>query len=68
MGSASDIAGYENRVNQWKRNVEICKNELARARTATEKSVARSNLNRAKEMLQQSKEDLKRAKAAARKK
>ena len=68
MGSSSDIAGYENRVNQWKQTVENRQKELARARTATEKSAARYNLNAAKEMLQRSKEDLKRAKERAKKK
>lgn len=67
MGSGSSVAGLENEVKQWQRNVEIRKNALSNARTATEKSAARSNLNSAKEMLQRKKEELKRAKARAKK-
>lgn len=67
MGSGSDVAGAEARVKQWQQNVETRKRALANAKTASEKSAARYNLNAAKEMLQREKEALKKAKANAKK-
>lgn len=67
MGSGSNVSGLEAQVKQWQQNVAIRKEALAKARTASEKSAARYNLNSAKEMLQRKREELRRAKAAAKK-
>ena len=62
MGSQTMSQGLEIEIKQWQRNLEIAEKNLSNARTEGEKSAARSNVLRAKQMLKSKKEALKRAK------
>ena len=56
MGSQSDIAQIESRIKQWQDNLAIARRDGNK-----------SNVARAQDMIKSLKEDLKRAKAAAKK-
>lgn len=71
MGS-SNVSAYETRLKQAQYNVEACKRNLANARAqkASKGQIEnlKANLKYRQDALKQAREDLKRAKASAKKK